>query len=129
MSDLILFWHRGDLRVSDNIGLSVARQKSSHIAGLFCIDKDILSRDDVAPARVKYMIGCLAELEQSYQSLGSKLLIVQGKPVKVIPQLAKTLKAKAVYWNLDVEPYIEKTRSRSGNGTRRKRNYCCYFLG
>ena len=108
MSDLILFWHRNDLRISDNIGLSKARQKSSHIAGVFCLDSNILEQDDIAPARVKYMIGCLQELAEKYRDLGSRLLIVKGKPVQMIPQLAKNLKAKAVYWNLDVEPYSKQ---------------------
>ena len=105
MSDLILFWHRNDLRIFDNIGLSAARQKSPHVVGLFCLDENILSQDDIAPARVKYMIGCLTQLQRRYQDLGSQLLIVKGKPDEAVPKLAKNLQVKAVYWNMDVEPY------------------------
>ena len=112
MSDLILFWHRRDLRISDNLGLSAAAAKTSQVVGLFCLDPDILNRDDVAPARVTYMIGCLAELQQSYHRLGSQLLIIQGKPEQAIPKLAEALHARAVFWNLDVEPYSKK-RDRS----------------
>jgi deoxyribodipyrimidine photo-lyase len=108
MSDLILFWHRCDLRISDNIGLSAARQKSPQVIGLFCFDENILSRDDIAPTRVKYMLGCLAQLQKNYQALGSKLLLVKGKPEQILPKLATTLKAAAIYWNLDVEPYSQK---------------------
>jgi deoxyribodipyrimidine photo-lyase len=105
MSDLILFWHRRDLRITDNVGLAAASQQSSKVVGLFCLDRNILTRDDIAPARVTYMIGCLQELQASYQKLGSQLLIIQGKPTESISQLADVLKAKAVFWNLDVEPY------------------------
>ncbi len=108
MSNLIIFWHRRDLRVSDNIGLNAATQESSKVVGLFCLDRNILKRDDVAPARVTYMIGCLQELQQRYQEIGSGLLIVQGKPTEAIPKLAAALEAKAVFWNLDVEPYAQK---------------------
>ena len=108
MSDLILFWHRRDLRISDHIGLSTAAAKTDKVVGLFCLDPGILEGDDIAPARVTYMIGCLEELQQNYQKLGSQLLIIQGEPAKVIPQLAAALKAKAVYWNLDVEPYAKE---------------------
>ena len=108
MSDLILFWHRRDLRISDNLGLSAAVEQSKQVVGLFCLDPGILDGDDIAPARVTYMIGCLQELQESYQQLGSQLLIVQGEPAKVIPQLAEALAAKAVFWNLDVEPYAQK---------------------
>ncbi|MEG4092484.1 deoxyribodipyrimidine photo-lyase, partial [Microcoleus sp. Pol12B4] len=37
MSDLILFWHRRDLRISDNIGLAAARQQSPKVVGIFCL--------------------------------------------------------------------------------------------
>ena len=108
MSDLFLFWHRRDLRISDNLGLSTAAEQSDRVVGLFCLDPGILDGDDIAPARVTYMIGCLQELQQSYQQLGSQLLIIQGEPAKAIPQLAESIEAKAVYWNLDVEPYAKE---------------------
>lgn len=107
MSDLILFWHRRDLRLGDNVGLSAARQKSPEVVGIFCLDPNILDKDDVAPARVTYLIGCLEQLQQQYQQAGSKLLIVKGEPSQAIPKLAETLKVKAVFWNLDVEPYAK----------------------
>lgn len=112
MSDLILFWHRRDLRISDNLGLVAATEKTSKVVGFFCLDPGILDGDDIAPARVTYMIGCLTELQQSYQKLGSQLIIIQGKPETAILQLATAVKAKAVFWNLDVEPYSKK-RDRS----------------
>ncbi len=112
MSDLILFWHRRDLRISDNTGLAAARGRSAKVVGVFCLDTQILSRDDVAPARVTYMIGCLQALQQRYAQVGSQLLILHGNPVQVIPALARALNAKAVFWNWDVEPYSQ-TRDRT----------------
>lgn len=108
MSDLILFWHRRDLRLSDNIGLSKARQRSSKVVGVFCLDPAILERDDVAPARVTYMMGCLEHLQKRYAEAGSQLLILHTNPEVGIPKLAKALHAKAVFRNLDVEPYSQE---------------------
>ena len=121
MSDLILFWHRNDLRLLDNIGLSAACKKSHRVVGLFCLDDNILNRDDIAPARVTYMIGCLNELQQHYQELGSQLLIIKGKPEQAIPNLATDLEAQAVYWNRDVEPYA-KERDRQVKDALEKEN-------
>jgi deoxyribodipyrimidine photo-lyase len=112
MSDLILFWHRRDLRLSDNIGLASARQKSQKVVGVFCLDPNILERDDVAPARVTYMIGSLQSLKERYHSAGSQLLILHANPTQAIPALAAALNAKAVFWNWDVEPY-SKERDRT----------------
>ncbi|NEP87499.1 MAG: deoxyribodipyrimidine photo-lyase, 8-HDF type [Okeania sp. SIO2C2] len=105
MSNLILFWHRRDLRISDNIGLTQASQQNQKVVGIFCLDQNILKRDDIAPVRITYMIGCLQHLQKRYQEIGSQLLILSGKPAEAIPKLATFLEAKAVYWNRDVEPY------------------------
>ena len=112
MSDLILFWHRRDLRLSDNIGLAAARAKSQKVVGVFCLDPNILERDDVAPARVTYMIGSLESLQERYSTAGSQLLILHANPTQAIPALAAALNAKAVFWNWDVEPY-SKERDRA----------------
>jgi deoxyribodipyrimidine photo-lyase len=112
MADLILFWHRRDLRIADNVGLAAAKEQSSKVVGVFCLDPDILEKDDVAPARVVYLIGSLRALQERYLRAGSQLLILQGSPVQKIPELAETLGATAVFWNRDVEPYAQ-TRDRT----------------
>jgi deoxyribodipyrimidine photo-lyase len=105
MSDLILFWHRRDLRLDDNLGLAMARARSAKVVGLFCLDPAILQRDDIAAVRVDYLIGSLDCLEQRYQQAGSQLLCLQADPTVAIPRLAEALGVKAVYWNFDIEPY------------------------
>ncbi|RUT05195.1 deoxyribodipyrimidine photo-lyase [Dulcicalothrix desertica PCC 7102] len=105
MSDLILFWHRRDLRIADNTGLAAARERTRKVVGLFCLDPNILERDDIAAVRVSYLIGSLAALQKRYESVGSQLLILHGNPTQAIPALADTLKAHSVFWNWDVEPY------------------------
>lgn len=108
MSDLVIFWHRRDLRISDNLGLDLASKLSQKVIGVFCLDPNILNRDDVAPARVTYMIGCLQELQQNYAKANSQLLILNDDPRPAIPKLATALKAQAVVWNWDVEPYAKE---------------------
>ena len=105
MADLLLFWHRRDLRLGDNVGLAAARDRTSHLTGVFCLDPGLLKGDDVAPARVAYMIGCLEALQHSYAKAGGQLLILQGDPREKIPALAEALGADAIYWNRDVEPH------------------------
>lgn len=108
MSDLILFWHRRDLRISDNTGIAAALEKTRKVVGVFCLDPNILKGDDVAAARVTYMIGCLQKLQERYAQIGSQLLILWDNPIKAIPKLATALQAKAVFWNWDVEPYSQQ---------------------
>ncbi|MGD2182639.1 FAD-binding domain-containing protein [Lusitaniella coriacea] len=108
MSDLILFWHRCDLRIADNVGLAAARKQSSKVLGVFCLDPNILKRDDIASVRVAYMVGCLEKLQERYRQAGSQLLILHDEPHKALPRLATALQAKAVFWNWDVEPYSQE---------------------
>lgn len=111
MADGTLFWHRRDLRVSDSVGLAAAAARSPQVVGVFCLDPAILERDDIAPARITYLIGCLRSLQADYERLGSELLIVRGNPVDCLPPLAQQLGA-TLAWHWDVEPY-SKQRDRA----------------
>lgn len=111
MAELVLFWHRRDLRILDNVGLSAARARTPRVVGVFCLDSGILDRDDMAPVRVTYMMGCLQALEKQYEAVGSQLIILKAKPEEGIPHLARALNVDAVFWNQDVEPYAQ-TRDR-----------------
>ncbi len=105
MPDLILFWHRRDLRIEDSVGLHMTRLLTPKVVGVFCFDPHILQRDDMAPVRVYYLRECLADLQRQYEQVGSELLILWADPVVAIPRLAQALQAAAVYWHWDVEPY------------------------
>ena len=112
MSDLALFWHRNDLRISDNSGLARASQTGARIIGVFCFDPAIIDRDDVAPVRIEFLIGSLKCLAADYRRAGSQLLILHQDPTIGIPQLASGLQVKAVYWHFDVEPYSQTRDTR-----------------
>lgn len=105
---MIIFWHRKDLRIMDNLGLNYARQNTDKVIGLFCLDSAILSSSDISPSRVLYLLQSLQELINSYEKIGGTFLIFNESPAPFIPVLAQKLQAEAVYWNLDVEPYSKK---------------------
>jgi deoxyribodipyrimidine photo-lyase len=108
MSDLILFWHRRDLRLNDNTGIYQARQQTAKVVGVFCFDPQLLKKEEVAPARIKYLLGCLASLQASYRQLGSDLLILHADPIAAIAELASTLNATSIFWHRDIEPYSQE---------------------
>jgi deoxyribodipyrimidine photo-lyase len=108
MSDLVLFWHRADLRVVDSVGLGQACQQADRVIGVFCFDPAILDREDLAPTRIAYLLGCLKSLAADYLRAGSQLLILHQDPARGIPRLAQALNARSVFWHHDVEPYAQK---------------------
>ena len=100
-----LFWHRRDLRLADNLGLAAAAAATPALTGVFVLDPAILSAADMAPARLWFLLESLAELQQRWRQAGSRLLVLQGDPAVVLPQLAEALAAPVLAWNRDVEPY------------------------
>lgn len=100
-----LFWHRRDLRLADNLGLAAAASATPALTGVFVLDPAILGAADMAPARVWFLLESLQELQQRWREAGSRLLVLEGDPEQVLPQLAEALAAPVVAWNRDVEPY------------------------
>jgi len=96
MTARTLVWYRGnDLRVSDHRPLSDAAQSGS-VVPVFVLDPHFFA---VKPPRrgahrMQFLIESLVELNQNLARLGSKLIVVSGKTVEVIPRLARQ-------WNVD----------------------------
>ena len=105
----VLFWHRRDLRLADNLGIQAAVEISPAVTGVYVLDPALIhpaqALPPMAPARLWFLLESLIELQQRWRAAGSRLLILQGDPVQMLPQLAERLGAEAVVWNRDVEPY------------------------
>ncbi len=100
----ILFWHRKDLRINDNNALTKAFSLSKAITGTYILDKNY-SYDFNANSRAWFLANSLEELSENWETLGSRLLIEEGDPLLLIPQLAQLIDAKFVVWNKAIEPY------------------------
>ncbi|MFL0750347.1 MAG: FAD-binding domain-containing protein [Prochlorococcus sp.] len=97
-----LFWHRRDLRLSDNLGLAAAAAVTPAVTGVFVLDPAFLAA--MAPARRWFLAESLVELQQGWQEAGSRLLILEGDSLELLPRVAALVAAEAVAWNRDVEP-------------------------
>ena len=118
-----LFWHRRDLRLADNLGLAAAAAATPAVTGVFVLDPAILADPLMAPARVWFLCESLRELADRWQAAGSRLLLLKGEPVDLIPVAARAVGASVVAWNREVEPYgRERDRqvaaALQGQGTR-----------
>ena len=99
-----LFWHRRDLRLGDNLGLAAAAAATPAVTGVYVVDPEWLASADLAPARLWFLCESLRELQQCWRQAGSELLLVRGRPLDVLPALARAMGAEVVAWNRDVEP-------------------------
>ncbi len=118
-----LFWHRRDLRLADNLGLAAAAAATPAVTGVYVLNPASLADPQMAPARAWFLCESLRELADRWRAAGSRLLILRGEPVDLIPRAARALGASVVAWNREVEP-CSRERDRlvaaalRGQGTR-----------
>ncbi len=106
-----LFWHRRDLRLTDNLGLAAAAAATPALTGVVVLDPAELEAATMAPARRWFLRESLRELDERWRAAGSRLVLLEGDPVLLLPRLAESLGAAVVAWNRDVEP-LNRERDR-----------------
>jgi len=99
-----LFWHRRDLRISDNAGLYKALKQSTEVIPVFVFDTTILDRLPKNDQRVRFIHQCIEALKKEYSDMGSDFKILHGDPRTVIPELCEKEKIQTVFTNRDYEP-------------------------
>ena len=67
----VLFWHRRDLRLADNLGLAAAAEISPAVTGVYVLDPQVINPPEhlppMAPARLWFLIESLIELQQRWR--------------------------------------------------------------
>ncbi len=100
-----IFWHRRDLRISDNHGLFTANSDFKEIIPVFIFDVNILEKLKSYDARVTFIHENIVDLASKYENHGNQLEVFFGNPTELIPKLAEKWNVSAVYTNKDYEPY------------------------
>ena len=102
-----LVWFRRDLRAFDHAALYHALKSAQAVYCVFVFDTDILQALPKLDRRVAFIRESLVDLDEQLQSLSqgrARLMVLHGKAVDEIVQLAKQLGVQAVYANHDDEP-------------------------
>lgn len=103
----ILLWFRNDLRICDNEMISMALEKASHILPVYIYDPRMFMITDLGlkktgVMRAQFINESVRDLQQSFRSLGGELLIQQGLPEEILPQLAEKYGVDEVYHHREV---------------------------
>ncbi|MFZ4512437.1 MAG: cryptochrome/photolyase family protein [Geothrix sp.] len=105
-----IVWFRGkDLRVADH-GPLVEAGASGEVIPLFVLDPYFFApeRAQNLPHRMQFLLASLAELAATMKGLGSRLLVVPGRSVEVVPRLATLWKVEQVLAHRWVEPFAQE---------------------
>lgn len=102
-----LVWFRGkELRLSDHEPLFVAT-RDGDVIPVFVLDPYFFAPDRARelPHRMQYLLESLDSLAKNIAHLGSRLIIVRGKSVHVIPELAERWRVDRVVAQRWTEPF------------------------
>ncbi|MCA9587840.1 MAG: deoxyribodipyrimidine photo-lyase [Myxococcales bacterium] len=100
-------WFRGkDLRISDHLPLRDAA-RAGEVIPLFVLDPYFFApeRARELPHRMQFLLDSLRALEHNLAHRGTRLVVVAGRSVEVVPALAARWKADKVVAHRWVEPF------------------------
>lgn len=102
-----IVWFRGkDLRLADHVPLHDAIA-GGEVIPLFILDPYFFASERARelPHRMQFLLDSLQELQNNISRLGSRLLVVPGKSVEVLPRLAEQWRADRVVAHRWSEPF------------------------
>jgi len=105
-----IVWFRGkDLRISDHAPLRDAID-TGEVIPLFVLDPYFFApaRARELPHRMQFLLDSLRALEADLAERGSRLVVVSGKSVEVVPHLFREWKADRVVAQRWVEPFARE---------------------
>lgn len=120
----IIHWFRRDLRLRDNTALSNATlQSDGDVVPVFILDDALLKGKDIAPARVRFMLDSLRDLDKQLKKRGSQLVVLKGDAEQALTKFVRETNASAVFFNKDYTPAARKrdarvTKSLQSNGVK-----------
>ena len=109
-ADPVIVWFDGDLRCSDHAALSAACASGAPVVPVFAWCPD--DAGDWAPGAASrlWLHHALARLSRALEARGSRLLLATGENApRLLTELARTLGARAVYWNRRYEAHAVAT--------------------
>lgn len=107
MGKKILVWFRNDLRLHDNEMLVEAVSKADEILPVYIFDPRQFEKTNfhtfkTGAIRTKFLLESVASLRQSLKEMGGNLLVLQGLPEEVLPELVAKNEITEVYHHREV---------------------------
>jgi len=107
MSKKILVWFRNDLRLHDNEMLVEAIAKSDSILPVYILDPRSFGETKYGTLktgniRAQFILESVLGLRSSLKQIGGNLLIAEGSPENIIPQLVQEYEITEVYHHREV---------------------------
>lgn len=100
-----LHWFRKDLRLHDNPSLRECLRNSKVFYGVYFLPPSEAKQDSVSLNRWGFLLESLRDLDTSLVECGSRLFVIRGNPVEMLPNLFKKWNINQMSFEVDSEPY------------------------
>ena len=101
----IIVWFRQDLRLTDNVALAKAVEAGAPIVPLYVLDDNAPGEWAPGGASRWWLHNSLVELSGRLANLGAKLVLRRGSATQIVPQIAREVGARGVYFSRQYEPW------------------------
>ena len=105
MSRGVIHWFRKGLRLHDNPALTAAINSNLKVYPVFMLDPWFVKNARVGVNRWRFLQETLADLDQQLRKLGTRLIVVRGKPEVEFPELFRIWNIQQLFYEVDTEPY------------------------
>ncbi|KAI9346971.1 UVR3 AtUVR3-like 6-4 DNA photolyase protein [Obelidium mucronatum] len=100
-----LLWLRKGLRLHDNPALNAAIRGSTHLIPVVVIDPVLVNPTACGPRPLQFFLESLHDLDASLQKRQSRLLVLSGDPVDLIPKYARLWEVSKICYEGDTGRY------------------------
>ena len=105
-----LHWFRKDLRLHDNPALLKCLEDCDNFYGVYIIDTEALSRlnTNTSPVIWRFILQSLNDLNSKLLKFNSRLFVVKGSPLRVLPTLFEKWNVSRLTFNTDCDIYSKE---------------------
>jgi cryptochrome len=99
-----IHWFRKDLRLHDNPSLLASIKSCSTFYPVYILDIEACRRSKISANRWNFLCECLQDLDSELRAIGSRLYVVRGRVMEVLPRLFSEWGATRLSFETDNEP-------------------------
>ena len=100
-----IHWFRRDLRLTDNTALNAAAKSSEQVVPVYIASDWKKQHRWTGSNRQSFLCGSLQSLDGNLRSVGSQLVVRQGRAVEELEKLVVETQAGAIFYNRDPDPF------------------------
>ena len=103
-----IHWFRKGLRLHDNPSLTHAIKNSKKVYPIFILDPNIKNFILCSSNRWRFLLQSLENLDENLKKQNSRLFVIRGEPIKVLPELVSKWNINLLTFESDTEPFAIK---------------------